>query len=423
MSLLRLITCGSVDDGKSTLIGRLLYDTKSIHQDQWEAVHRTSLRRGDARVDLALLTDGLRAEREQGITIDVAYRYFSTPRRKFILADTPGHVQYTRNMATGASTADLAIILIDARQGVLEQTRRHAFLATLLGVSHVVVAVNKMDLVGWDKARETFERIRAEFGAFAERLPATDTIFIPLSALQGDNLVNRSEHTPWYTGPTLLEHLETVPARPLKQFPHARYPVQWVVRPQSDDAASHDYRGYAGQIVAGELRVGDEVVALPAGQRSRIKRIHLHDTEMAECHPPQSATILLEDDLDVTRGDMLVRAPEDGRVDTMPMISREVDATVVWMAEQPLVAGRRYMIKHGSRYVRAIAGPIRERLEIHSLDWKPDAGRLGLNEIGRVGFRLASTIVYDPYERCRATGAMIIIDEATNNTVGAAMIR
>ncbi|MCC6320093.1 MAG: GTP-binding protein [Phycisphaerales bacterium] len=430
MSLLRLITCGSVDDGKSTLIGRLLYDTKSIHQDQWEAVHRTSLKRGDARVDLALLTDGLRAEREQGITIDVAYRYFSTPRRKFILADTPGHVQYTRNMATGASTADLAIILIDARQGVLEQTRRHAFLATLLGVSHIVVAINKLDLVGWDKAREVFDRIKSEFEGFAAGLPPTDTVFIPISALNGDNIVNRSEHTPWYEradggrggGPTLLEHLEAVPPRPIKQFPHARFPVQWVVRPQSDDAANHDYRGYGGQIVAGELRTGDEVIALPAGQRSRVKRIHLLDEDLPECHPPQSVTVLLEHDLDISRGDTLIKAPGNGHADAMPRISREIEATVVWMSESPLTPGRRCIIKHGARYVRAIAGPIRERLEIHSLAWQAGASQLGLNEIGRVGFKLASTIVFDAYTQCRATGAVIVIDEATNNTVAAGMI-
>ncbi len=423
MDLLRLITCGSVDDGKSTLIGRLLYDAKSIHQDQWEAVHRSSLKRGDARVDLAMLTDGLRAEREQGITIDVAYRYFSTPRRKFILADTPGHAQYTRNMATGASTADLAIILIDARQGVLEQTRRHAYIAALLGIGHLVVCVNKMDLVGWDRA--VFERIRAEFEAFSRSggvFRKSETTFLPVSALNGDNIVTRSTSTPWYTGPALLEHIETVPARPLATFPHARFFVQWVIRPQSDDAGLHDYRGYGGQVAAGELAVGDEVVALPAGQRSRVARIHLGDVELRACRPPQSVSILLEHDLDISRGDILVNAPANGATDTLPKVAREFEAEVVWMGEQGLEPSRRYIIKHGTRYVRAILGPVHSRLNIHTLQEDEGATRLGLNEIGRVGVKLASTIAFDPYAQCRTTGAFIIIDEATNNTVGAGMI-
>jgi sulfate adenylyltransferase large subunit len=428
MDLLRLITCGSVDDGKSTLIGRLLYDTKSIHQDQWEAVHRSSLKRGDERVDLALLTDGLRAEREQGITIDVAYRYFSTPRRKFILADTPGHVQYTRNMATGASTADLALILIDARQGVLEQTRRHAYIAALLGIGHLVVCINKMDLVGWD--RGVFEKIRADFAAFTtsgagtggvfERSEAT---FIPVSALNGDNIVRRSELTPWYTGPLLLDHIEGVPARPLMEFPHARFPVQWVIRPQSDEQGLHDYRGYGGQMAAGELAVGEEVVALPAGQRSRITRIHVGERELKSCRPPQSVSILLEHDVDISRGDMIVKAPANGTEGTLPKVSREFDATIVWMGEQPLTASRKYIVKHGTRYIRAILGPVRSRLNIHTLVEETGVPQLALNEIGRVGVRLASTIAYDPYTSCRGTGAFIVIDEATNNTVGAGMIR
>lgn len=423
MDLLRLITCGSVDDGKSTLIGRLLYDSKSIHQDQWEAVHRSSLKRGDERMDLALLTDGLRAEREQGITIDVAYRYFSTPRRKFILADTPGHVQYTRNMATGASTADLAMILIDARQGVLEQTRRHAYIAALLGIAHLVVCVNKMDLVGWDRA--VFERIRNDFAAFTASggsFRKTETTFLPVSALNGDNIVTRSAHSPWYTGPLLLEHIETVPARPLTTFPHPRFFVQWVVRPQSDDAGLHDYRGYGGQIAAGELAVGDEVLALPAGQRSRIARIHLGDEELRSCRPPQSVSILLEHDLDISRGDILVKAPTNGTQETLPKVAREFDAEIVWMGEQAMAPSKRYIIKHGTRYIRAILGPVRSRLNIHTLKEEEGATQLGLNEIGRVGVKLASTIAFDPYSKCRATGAFIIIDEATNNTVGAGMI-
>lgn len=424
MDLLRLITCGSVDDGKSTLIGRLLYDSKSIHQDQWEAVHRTSLKRGDARVDLALLTDGLRAEREQGITIDVAYRYFSTPRRKFILADTPGHIQYTRNMATGASTADLAIILIDARGGVVEQTRRHAFLATLLGVSHVIVAINKMDLVNWDQA--VFDRIKSDFETLARGLPPIDLRFIPLSALQGDNIVNRSPNMAWYAGPTLLETLEAVPPRPLRQFEHARFPVQWVIRPQADE--HHDYRGYGGWLAAGSLAVGDEIIALPTGQKSRISRIHLHDRELQRCQPPESVTILLEDDVDISRGDMIVHRPsgQPGAPDTLPRVAREFDATVVWMSSEPLAPSRRYIIKHGTRYIRAILGPVKERLDIHTLKWQSPADSsapaLALNDIGRVGVRLASTIAFDPYARCRATGGFIIIDEASNNTVAAGMI-
>ncbi len=423
MGLLRLITCGSVDDGKSTLMGRLLYDTKSIHQDQWEAVHRSSLKRGDERVDLALLTDGLRAEREQGITIDVAYRYFSTPRRKFIMADTPGHVQYTRNMATGASTADLAVILIDARTGVVEQTRRHTFIAALLGVSHLVVAINKMDLVGWDRA--VFDRIRADFEELAKALPtppAGQTAFIPMSALLGDNLVNRSAQTSWYAGPTLLEQMETVPSRPARQFEHARFPVQWVIRPQAEAPVHHDYRGYGGVLAAGDLRVGEEVLALPAGQRSRIKRIHIHEEELTHCQPPQSVAILLEDDVDISRGDLIVKAPVDGDKGSLPTVAREFEATIVWMSDEPLTPSRRYIVKHMTRYVRAILGPVKERWNIQSLEAEAGAERLGLNEIGRVGVRLASTIAYDPYERCRATGGFIVIDEATNNTVGAGMI-
>ncbi len=421
--LLRLITCGSVDDGKSTLIGRLLHDTKSIFEDHWEAVHRTSLRRGDERVDLALLTDGLRAEREQGITIDVAYRYFSTPRRKFILADTPGHIQYTRNMVTGASTADLAIILIDARQGVLEQTRRHAYIAALLGIGHLVVAVNKMDLVNWD--RQAFERILADFSAFTASggvFSRTEATFIPVSALAGDNVVHRSERTPWYAGPPVLEHIETIPARPVSEFPHARFPVQWVIRPQSEQPGLHDYRGYAGQIVAGELSVGDEIIALPAGQRARISRIHLGEEELQSCRPPQSVTILLDRDLDISRGDTLVKAPRNGSADALPRVAREFDATMVWMSEQPLTPSRRYLVKHGTRTIRAIIGPVRNRLNIHTLTPEDGVTQLELNEIGVVGVKLASTIACDPYARCRATGAFIVIDEASNDTVGAGMI-
>ncbi len=438
MDLLRLITCGSVDDGKSTLIGRLLHDTKSIHQDQWEAVHHSSLKRGDARVDLALLTDGLRAEREQGITIDVAYRYFSTPKRKFILVDTPGHVQYTRNMATGASTASLALILIDARQGVVEQTRRHAYIAALLGIAHLVVCVNKMDLVEWK--RETFDTIVKDFQAFTASDGAasdeesgvfakTETTFIPLSALNGDNVVHRSERTPWYEGKTLLEHLETVPPRALYPFPHMRFPVQWVIRPQDD--AHHDYRGYAGTIAAGTLKVGDAVVALPSVKRSKVSRIHLGEQELSECKPPMAVSVLLEDDIDLSRGDVLVHAAAVDTHDAAPRTDRQFDADLVWMSEQPLGGGgaapKRVLIKHGPRTVKAMLGPVRHVLDIHTLAPKGDAtgaaSGLGLNDIGRVGVTLASPLVFDAYRDCRATGAFIVIDEGTNNTLAAGMIR
>ena len=425
--LLRLITCGSVDDGKSSLIGRMLHDTKSIHQDQFEALQRTSQKRGDEVPDLALLTDGLRAEREQGITIDVAYRYFSTPTRKFILADTPGHVQYTRNMVTGASTADAAIILIDARHGVVEQTRRHACIAALLGISHLIVCVNKMDLVGFDLAK--FEEIRETFRAFAAAATAggqtsifsrTESTFIPISALHGDNVVLKSNRTPWYDGPPLLEHLETVPDRPVVEFTAARFPVQWVIRPQT--AEHHDYRGYAGRLASGELRVGDEVVALPGGLRSRISRIHIGNDELTVCASPQSVSVLLEHDVDISRGDLLVRAAELDDPKTAPVTSRDLDATVVWMHQRPLAAGNRFVIKHMTRTVVAIAKAIDHRLNIHTLSPETGVSQLGLNEIGRVSFRLASPLVFDPYSRSRETGSFIVIDEHTNDTVGAGMI-
>jgi sulfate adenylyltransferase large subunit len=425
--LLRLITCGSVDDGKSTLIGRMLYDSKGIFQDQWEAISRTSKSRGDAEVDLALLTDGLRAEREQGITIDVAYRYFSTPRRKFILADTPGHVQYTRNMATGASTADAALILIDARQGVVEQTRRHACLATLLGIAHLVVCINKMDLVGFDQAR--FDEIRAAFQymsaaarpdagrSVADRIEAT---FIPMSALAGDNVVTRSSRTPWYSGPTLMEHLDTVPDRALEVFPGARLPIQYVIRPQTPE--HHDYRGYAGRVASGTFRVGDEVAALPGGQRSRIARIHLGERDLPACAPGQSVAVLLTDDVDIARGDTLVLAADLDAPPSTPTVSSDVCATVVWMTQTPLAAGRRVLVKHTTRTTPAVVKSIEHRLNIQTLAIEPGDGKLGLNEIGRVRLKTGTPLVFDPYERCRGTGAFIIIDEQTNNTVGAGMI-
>lgn len=429
--LLRVFTCGSVDDGKSTLIGRLLHDSKSVHDDQLDAVQKTSARRGDEHLDLSLLTDGLRAEREQGITIDVAYRYFSTPRRKFILADTPGHVQYTRNMATGASTADAAIILIDARQGVLEQTRRHACLAALLGVSHMVVCVNKMDLVGYESA--VFARIRDEFLAFVASASSGEnsgifthgeTTFIPISALRGDNVVEASGRMPWYSGPALLEHLESVSAEPLVRFEGARFPVQWVIRPQSSQ--HHDYRGYAGQVASGELRVGDEVVALPGGQRSRIVRIHVGHEELSAARSPQSVALVLEDDLDIARGDLLVRRAdlegEPGIHPPAPVVTREINATVVWMSQRPLELSKRLLLKHATRSVAAIPTLIDHRLEIDTLERRRGVTELKLNEIGRASFRLGAPIVCDPYARSRATGCVILINEATNDTVGAGMI-
>lgn len=428
--LLRLITCGSVDDGKSTLIGRLLYDTKSIHQDQWEAIHRTSLKRGDARVDLALLTDGLRAEREQGITIDVAYRYFSTPRRSFIMADTPGHVQYTRNMATGASTADAALILVDARQGVIEQTRRHAYIATLLGVSHLVLCVNKMDLVGWDKG--VFDTIVSDFqrgmaGVLSSR--DCELLAIPVSALHGDNIVGRSQNTAWYTGASLLDHIETMPARPVHEQSQARLPVQWVCRPQDD--RHHDYRAACGMMASGTLRVGDEVVVLPTGVRTTIARLHIGERELESCGVGMSVSVVLKDDVCVSRGDMIVRAGEQGFGEqgvgvSSPRVTKEFEADVVWMSEQALSTGRTYLIKHASKYVKAKIADVRGKVNLQTLEMQMGAdggvAGLGMNDIGRVNVRAAGAIVCDAYRDCRGTGSFIVIDEVSNNTVGAGMI-
>ncbi len=412
MDLLRFLTCGSVDDGKSTLIGRLLYDSKSIFEDQLEAATQASLSRGDERMNLALLTDGLRAEREQGITIDVAYRYFATPRRKFIIADCPGHVQYTRNMVTGASTANLALILIDARQGVIEQTRRHAFICSLLRIPHLVVCVNKMDLVGWSK--QTYDQIRADFESFASRFEITDITFIPMSALNGDNVVTRSENMPWYQGSSLLHHLEHVHIAGDRDMIDPRFPVQWVVRPQSD--AHHDYRGYGGQVASGVFQVGDEVMALPSGMTSRIKSIDVGGVMQPSAYPPQSVSIQLQDDIDVSRGDMICRP------NNQPKVGQDIDAMVVWMAEQPLVVGKKYQIRHTSNDARCIVKGLRYRMDIQTLHRDETAENLRLNEIGRVSIRTTKPLLYDPYRQCRATGSFIIVDEQTNNTVGAAMI-
>jgi sulfate adenylyltransferase large subunit len=410
--LLRLVTAGSVDDGKSTLIGRLLYDTKQILADQLEHIEETSQRRGDGYVNLALLTDGLRAEREQGITIDVAYRSFVTPRRRFQLADAPGHVQYTRNMVTGASTADLAIILVDARKGVIEQTRRHSYIAAILGTPHVVVAVNKMDLV--DFSEERFREIEQELRETSERLGLRDVAVIPLSALRGDNVVERGEGMPWYGGPTLLEHLETVETAGDRDLDHRRFPVQWVIRPISDE--HHDYRGYAGQVAGGVWRAGDEVVVLPSGRRSRVAAVETSDGPLDVAVPGMSVTVRLEDDLDVSRGDLLADP------DAAPVVARELEATVCWMAERPLEPRTRLVVKQTTRSVRAIADELLSVIDIHSLEDRPSPERLELNDIARVRFRLAEPLAVDPYTENRATGAFILIDEATNDTVGAGMV-
>jgi bifunctional enzyme CysN/CysC len=411
--LLRVATAGSVDDGKSTLIGRLLHDTKSILDDQLDAVQHTSRERGDARLDLALLTDGLRAEREQGITIDVAYRFFTTPRRSFILADTPGHVRYTRNMVTGASTADLAIVLIDARQGVVEQSKRHVFIAALLHVPHVVACVNKMDLVGWD--RGVFDAIEDDLGRFARHvgLPAIEAI--PISALNGDNVVERSDAAPWYDGPPLLEYLENVDvAADRRVFEAARLPVQWVVRPHDD--AHHDYRGHAGRLAAGSLRVGDEVVVVPGGARSRVAKLDTYDGPLDEAFAPMSVTVLLEDDLDVSRGDMLC-AP-----DAPPQVARELRADVCWLADDAARLSGRYLLKHTTRTTRAQLTRIEHRVDVGSLRTEPDPRSLELNDIGRITLRTAAPVAIDRYADNRSTGSFILIDEATNATVAAGMV-
>ncbi len=413
MELLRLATAGSVDDGKSTLIGRLLYDSKAIFEDQLASVERASVQRGHEYTNLALLTDGLRAEREQGITIDVAYRYFATPRRKFIIADTPGHVQYTRNMVTGASTADVAVVLVDARKGLLEQSRRHAYLATLLRIPHLVVAVNKMDLVDW--SQERFRSIVADFSSFADSLlEVGDVTFIPMSALRGDNVVDRSDAMPWYDGLPLLEHLETVHIAEDRNLVNARFPVQYVIRPMSD--AHHDYRGYAGQVAGGVLRAGDDVVVLPSGLRSRVSSIDTYDGPLEEAFAGMSVTVRLAHDVDVSRGDMIVRAGDE------PSTSQDVEALVCWMVDQPLRQGGRYAIKHTTRWARAMVAEMEYRLDVNTLSTDESATELALNEIGRVRLRVTAPLMHDPYTENRTTGSFILVDEATNVTAGAGMI-
>ncbi|SCL55629.1 sulfate adenylyltransferase subunit 1 [Micromonospora citrea] len=413
MDLLRFATAGSVDDGKSTLIGRLLYDTKSLFTDQLAAVEAVSAARGDEYTNLALLTDGLRAEREQGITIDVAYRYFATPRRKFIIADTPGHIQYTRNMVTGASTADLALILVDARKGLVEQSRRHAFLCSLLRVPHLVLCVNKMDLV--DYSQDVFERIADEFTAFAAKLDAPDLTVVPISALKGDNIVSRSENMPWYEGPSLLHHLERVHIASDRNLVDVRFPVQYVIRPQSTTVT--DYRGYAGQVASGVLKPGDEVMVLPSGFTSRISAVETADGPVAEAFPPMSVTVRLADEIDISRGDMICRP------NNAPAVAQDIEAMVCWMDEtRPLQVGGRYAVKHTTRSARAIVRGLHYRLDINSLHRDESAGELRLNEIGRVRLRTTVPLLADEYRRNRTTGGFVIIDETTNRTVGAGMI-
>lgn len=414
MDLLRLATAGSVDDGKSTLIGRLLYDSKSIFEDQLESIEATSAQRGDEHTNLALLTDGLRAEREQGITIDVAYRYFTTPRRKFIIADTPGHTQYTRNMVTGASTADLAIILIDARKGISEQSRRHAFIASLLRIPHLVLAVNKMDLVDYDQ--ETYERIRTEFIEFASRLEVPDLSFIPMSALHGDNVVDRSANMDWYGGATLLHHLEEVYTGSDRNMVDVRFPVQYVIRPQSTE--HHDFRAYGGAVAGGVLKPGDKVAVLPSGFTSRIKAIRGPHGEVSEASAPMSVAIQLEDELDVSRGNMICR------LNNQPDATQEFEAMICWMADDAsLSEGRKYAIKHTTNWARAMVKDMRYRLDINTLSRDESATELRLNEIGRVRLRTTQPIFADEYSANRNTGSFILVDETTNVTVGAGMIR
>jgi sulfate adenylyltransferase large subunit len=411
-SLVRIATAGSVDDGKSTLIGRLLYDSKEILADQLAHIEDVSQRRGLDVVDLALLTDGLRAEREQGITIDVAYRYFSTPRRSFILADTPGHVQYTRNMVTGASTADVAIVLLDAREGPTEQSRRHTFIASLLGLRHVVFAVNKMDLVDWDEG--AYERIVTELTDFSARLNLPDVTFIPISALHGDNVVEASENAPWYGGPPLLWHLEHLHVASDRNMIDVRFPVQWVIRPQTDEY--HDYRGYAGQVAGGVLKAGDEVLVLPSGKSSTIAKIETFDGDVEEAFTPMSVVVHLADDVDVSRGDVICRPHNH------PEPVRELDAMICWMTDEPLRQGARLAIKQTTRNATVIVDELRYRLDVNTLHRDLEATEFGLNDIGRVKLRTSAPLIVDPYRRNRATGSFILIDEATNNTVAGGMI-
>ncbi len=415
VDLLRFNTCGSVDDGKSTLIGRLLYDSKSLMEDQLEALERSADITGGGQINLANLTDGLRAEREQGITIDVAYRYFATPRRKFIIADTPGHVQYTRNMVTGASTANLSVILVDARLGVIEQSRRHACIASLLRIPHLVVAVNKMDLVDWSEER--FVEIRNQFEEFLPRLDMKDVKFIPVSALHGDNVVNSSKHTPWYPGPTLLGHLEGVHIGSDWNLSDFRMPVQWVNRPNNPrDTNLHDFRGFSGQIAGGIVRIGQPVMVLPSGFSSDVKEIWTFDSPLQEAFSPQSVTLVLEHDIDVSRGDLFVDPTN------LPGASSELHAKICWMHPRPLQRGKKYFLKHTTQTLQAVITTIEHRINVSTLDTEPETPELVMNDIGEVRLRTSKPLVFDAYATNRLTGSFILIEQGTNATVGAGML-
>ena len=410
--LLRFTTAGSVDDGKSTLIGRLLFDAKAIFEDQLEAIRLTSERRGGDEVDLSLLTDGLRAEREQGITIDVAYRYFSTPKRKFIIADTPGHIQYTRNMVTGASTANVALVLVDARHGVIEQTRRHAFLASLLQIPHLVVCINKMDLV--DYKEYVYNNIKAEFEKFSFKLDVKDVHFIPISALKGDNIVDRSQNMPWFEGSTLLYYLENVHIGSDHNFIDARFPIQHVIRPNTDEF--HDYRGYAGRVAGGIWKKGDQVTLLPSGFQSKIAKIDSMDGELEEAYPPLSVTLLLEDDLDLSRGEMIVRE------NNQPNVDQDIELMICWFSEKPMQLNGKYTLFHTTREARCVIKEIRYKLNINTLHRDQEDLKIGMNDIGRISIRTTKPLFFDSYRKNRITGSVILIDEGTNATVAAGMI-
>ncbi|HWQ91789.1 MAG TPA: GTP-binding protein [Clostridia bacterium] len=415
VDILRFNTCGSVDDGKSTLIGRLLYDSKSLMEDQIEALERSADITGGGQINLANLTDGLRAEREQGITIDVAYRYFATPRRKFIIADTPGHVQYTRNMVTGASNANLSIVLVDARAGVIEQSRRHTYIASLLRIPHLVVAVNKMDLVNWSEER--FREIRDEFESFLPRLDIKDVKFIPISALKGDNVVSASSHTPWYQGPTLLGHLETVHIASDWNLNGFRLPVQWVNRPNNPtDPKLHDFRGFSGQIAGGIVRVGQKVMVLPSGSISTVKEIFTYDGSLQEAFCPQSVTLVLEHDVDVSRGDMIIGP------DQLPGASTDLHARICWMHPRPVQRGKKYFLKHTTRTVQAMVTKLDNRINISKLEPEADPAELGLNDIGEIQLQTSQPLIFDGYSTNRLTGSFILIEQGTNATVAAGLL-
>lgn len=412
MELLRFTTAGSVDDGKSTLIGRLLYDSKSIFEDQLEAVKRASLQKGSEYINLALLTDGLRAEREQGITIDVAYRYFATPQRKFIIADTPGHIQYTRNMVTGASTANCAVILIDVRNGVIEQTYRHTYISVLLGIPHIIVCINKMDLVDYHEG--PYKKIKSDFEDFARKLEINDVHFVPISALKGDNVVEPSSNMPWFEGGTLMNILETIDITADYNFTDARFPVQYVIRPLSDEF--HDYRGYAGRVAGGIFQAGDEVIVLPTRNKSKIKSIDILNDNPVKAFPPMSVTITLEDDIDISRGDMIIKE------DHQPLTGQDVDVMICWFNPKPMPMNGKYTLRHNTRDLKAIVKDIKYKVNVNNLEQIADGKSLNMNDIACVSLKTTKPLYYDPYKRNRITGSIILIDEATNETVGAGMI-